>query len=62
VRRGDGGGRLAVLLLIGIAEGNNAYRMYPFAPPWYGPLSFAILAVVGTALVGKVPPPAAPAD
>ena len=50
IRRGSGWARLAVLLLIGIAETNNAYRMYPFASPWYGPLSFAILAALGTVL------------
>lgn len=55
LRRGDGGARLAVLLLIGIAETNNAYRMYPFASPWYGPLSFAFLALLGTIVVGKSP-------
>lgn len=52
VRRGSGFALVLVVLLIGIAEGNNAYRMYPFASPWYGPLSFAILAIVGAALVG----------
>lgn len=51
VRRGSGWARLAVVLLIVIAETNNAYRMYPFASPWYGPLSFAILAVLGTVLM-----------
>lgn len=29
IRRGSGWARLAVLLLIGVAETNNAYRMYP---------------------------------
>lgn len=53
VRRGDGWARGAVLVLIGVAEGNNAYRMYPFGSPWYGPLAFAILALVGVILVGK---------
>ncbi|HSZ57105.1 MAG TPA: hypothetical protein VK797_15665 [Tepidisphaeraceae bacterium] len=53
VRRGNGWARLAVALLIGVAEANNAYRMYPFDSPWYAPLSFAILAVVGAALVGN---------
>jgi hypothetical protein len=52
VRRGSGFALVLVVLLIGIAEGNNAYRMYPFASPWYGPLSFAILAIVGALLVG----------
>jgi hypothetical protein len=51
VRRGDGWARIAVLLLIGVAETNNAYRMYPFASPWYWPLSIAILAVIGISLI-----------
>lgn len=50
LRRGDRWARAAVLLLIGLAETNNAYRMYPFASPWYGPLSFAALTLAGTLL------------
>jgi hypothetical protein len=52
-RRGDGWARGGVLLLIGLAETNNAYRMFPFASPWYGPLSFAALALAGTLLSGN---------
>lgn len=52
VRRGEAWSRVAVAVLIGVAEGNNAYRMYPFDSPWYGPLAFAVLAVVGAALAG----------
>jgi hypothetical protein len=55
VRRGDKWARVAVAVLIGVTEGNNAWRMYPFGSPWYGPLGFAILALVGTALIGKSP-------
>jgi hypothetical protein len=54
VRRGNGLALIVVVLLIGMAEGNNAYRMYPFASPWYGPLSFAILGIVGAVLVGNL--------
>jgi hypothetical protein len=54
VRRGSGMALIVVVLLIGTAEGNNAYRMYPFASPWYGPLSFAILGIVGGVLVGSL--------
>ena len=53
VRRGDVWARVAVLALIGGAESNNAYRMYPFGSPWYGPLAFAILAICGVLLVGN---------
>jgi hypothetical protein len=33
-----------------VAEGNNAYPMYPFGSPWYGPFGFAVLAAAGAAL------------
>ncbi|HEY2156802.1 MAG TPA: hypothetical protein VGH33_14320 [Isosphaeraceae bacterium] len=60
VRRGEGWARVAVAVLVGVAEGNNAYRMYPFASPWYGPLGFATLVVTGAVLAG--PPRLPPAD
>ncbi len=50
VRRGEGWARVSVAVMVGLSEGNNAYRMYPFGSPWYGPLGFAVLAVVGAAL------------
>src|SRR5258706_12535669 len=54
IRRGDcRWARWAVLVLIGVAEGNNAYRMYPFGSPWYAPLSFVLLAIFGVVLVGS---------
>ena len=54
IRRGEGWARLAVAALVGVAEGNNAYRMYPFDSPWYGPLGFAVLAIAGAALAGPL--------
>lgn len=50
VRRGERWACLAVAILVGLAEGNNAYRMYAFHSPWYGPLAFAVLAIAGAAL------------
>src|SRR5258707_430271 len=50
IRRGEGWARLAVVVLVGVAEGNNAYRMFRFGSPWYGPLGFAVLAAAGAAL------------
>ena len=50
IRRREPWSLLAVVLLVGVAEGNNAYRMYPFNSPWYGPFGFAVLAIVGAAL------------
>lgn len=49
-RRGEAWSLVTVALLVGVAEGNNAYRMYAFHSPWYGPLGFAVLAIVGAAL------------
>ena len=53
VRRGEGWARLAVAVMAGLSEGNNAYRMYPCGSPCYSPLGFAVLAVVGAALAGS---------
>src|SRR5262249_23251973 len=50
VRRGEPWSLVAAVVLVGVAEGNNAYRMYPFNSPWYGPLGFAVLAIVGASL------------
>jgi hypothetical protein len=52
IRRGEAWARVTVAVLVGVAEGNNAYRMFPFDAPWYGPLGFAVLAVAGAALAG----------
>lgn len=60
VRRGEAWARVTVAFLVGVAEGNNAYRMFPFDSPWYGPLGFAALAVAGAALAS--PPRRTPAD
>jgi hypothetical protein len=49
-RRGEPWSLLTAALLVGVAEGNNAYRMYRFGSPWYGPLGFAVLAVAGAAM------------
>jgi hypothetical protein len=52
IRRGEKWSRFTVAILVGVSEGNNAYRMFPFDSPWYGPLCFAVLAVTGAVLVG----------
>ena len=52
LRRGDRSARMVILILIAVAEANNAYRMYPFGSPWYAPLSFVVLMVVGVFLAG----------
>ena len=50
IRRGESWARWAVVILVGVSEGNNAYRMFPFDSPWYGPLGFALITVAGAAL------------
>ena len=40
-------GAVAVIVLVGVAEGNNACQMFRFGSPWYGPLGFAALSVLG---------------
>jgi hypothetical protein len=52
VRRGEGWARVTVAVLVALSEGNNAYRMYRFGSPWYGPLGAAVLAIAGAALAG----------
>ena len=55
IRRGEGWARLAVIVVVGIAEGNNAYRMFAFGSPWYGPLGFVLLAAAGSLLASPRP-------
>ncbi len=55
IRHGEAWARVSVVVLVGISEGNNAYRMFPFDSPWYGPLGFAVLAAAGVVLVGPGP-------
>lgn len=54
IRRGERWARFTVAILVGVSEGNNAYRMFPFDSPWYGPLGFAALAIAGAVLAGKL--------
>ena len=59
IRRGERWACLTVILLVGISEGHNAYRMFPFDSPWYGPLGFALITVIGAALAAAPPEAAA---
>ena len=52
IRRGERSARVAVIVLVGVAEGNNACQMFRFGSPWYGPLGFTALSVIGVALAG----------
>ncbi len=55
IRRGETWARVAVVILVGVSEGNNAYRMFPFDSPWYAPLGFAVITVTGAALASAPP-------
>ena len=55
IRRGERWARVAVVILVGVSEGNNAYRMFPFDSPWYGPLGFALITIIGAALATAPP-------
>jgi hypothetical protein len=50
ILRGERWARVAVVILVGVSEGNNAFRMFPFDSPWYGPLGFALITAAGAAL------------
>jgi hypothetical protein len=60
IRRGETWARVAVVILVGVSEGNNAYRMFPFDSPWYSPLGFALITVTGAALASALPATAFP--
>jgi hypothetical protein len=51
VKRGERGAAWAVLILIGLSEGINATQMWRFGSPWYWPLVFVAMAVVGVLLL-----------
>jgi hypothetical protein len=51
VKRGERWAAWAVLILIGVSEGINATQMWRFGSPYYWPLTFVALAVVGVAIM-----------
>ena len=50
-------GSWTLLILIGVSEGINASQMWRFGSPYYAPLAFVALAVVGVMLLTKQPEP-----
>jgi hypothetical protein len=50
IRRGESWARITAVILVLTAEVNNAYRMYPFGSPWYGPFGFVVLVAAGAVL------------
>jgi hypothetical protein len=47
LKRGDRWARWAVLILIGLSEGINSTQMWRFGSPYYWPLTFVAMTVVG---------------
>src|SRR3954469_20022872 len=53
LRRGEHWARWTLVLLIGLSEGINASQMWRFGSPWYFPLGFIALTVIGLATLPK---------
>ena len=53
LKRGERWASWAVLILIGLSEGINASQMWRFGSPYYWPLTFVALTVVGVVLFGS---------
>jgi len=53
LKRGERWAAWALLILICISEGINASQMWRFRSPYYVPLAFAALTVVGVMLLPK---------
>lgn len=53
IKRGEKWAFWALLILIGVSEGINASQMWRFGSPYYFPLMFVLLTVVGLLLVPK---------
>jgi hypothetical protein len=51
VKRGERWASWTVFLLIGLSEGINASQMWRFGSPYYFPLAFVFLTVIGLLLV-----------
>lgn len=53
VRRGERWAAWTLLILIGLSEGINASQMWRFGSPYYAPLAFVALTVVGVMLLPR---------
>jgi hypothetical protein len=51
IRRGERWASLALVVLVGVSEGINASQMARFGSPYYAPLTFVGLILVGVGLV-----------
>jgi hypothetical protein len=54
LRRGERWAAWALLILIGLSEGINASQMWRFGSPYYAPLAFVALMVVGVMMLPRV--------
>lgn len=53
LKRGDRWASWALLILIGVSEGINASQMWRFGSPYYGPLAFVSLTVLGILILPR---------
>jgi hypothetical protein len=53
LKRGERWASWALLVLIGISEGINASQMWRFGSPYYFPLAFVALTILGVLLLPK---------
>lgn len=53
LKRGERWASWALLILIGLSEGINASQMWRFGSPYYFPLAFVALTVVGVVLLSN---------
>jgi len=53
LKRGDRWASWALLILIGVSEGINASQMWRFGSPYYGPLAFVALTVLGILILPR---------
>jgi len=53
LKRGDRWASGALLILIGLSEGINASQMWRFGSPYYWPLAFVALTVVGVVILPR---------
>ena len=51
IRRGERWAMLALVMLIGVSEGINSYQMARFGSPFYAPLTFMGIMLLGSGLV-----------
>ena len=53
LKRGERWASWALLILIGLSEGINASQMWRFGSPYYFPLAFVALTIVGVMVLPK---------